>query len=158
VLHLDKGRLQQVGTPHEIYQAPANAFVADFIGESNLLSGMVEADSAGARVRLDAGPSIEIASRADQRAKCGQRARVMIRPESCVDLTTGPAQTPTNRIDGTVLEIVYVGVSDKYRLRTAEGLELLVRLPSGPGSKRYRAGESMAVGFNAADARLIELW
>ncbi len=155
---MDTGRLQQVGTPHEIYQAPANAFVADFIGESNLLSGMVEADSAGARVNLDAGPSIEIASRADQQAKCGQRARVMIRPESCVDLTTGPAQTPTNRIDGTVLEIVYVGVSDKYRLRTAEGLELLVRLPSGPGSKRYHAGESIAVGFNAADARLIELW
>jgi putative spermidine/putrescine transport system ATP-binding protein len=155
---MDKGRLQQVGLPHEIYEAPANPFIADFIGESNIFAGVVE--SAGVdvvRVRLERGPVVEVAGRGDLVAGAGQRVRVMVRPERFVDLAAGGVSAPANRIDGSVTDSAYIGVSDKYRIATPEGLDILVRLPSGPSSRRYRAGEQIAAGFHAADARLIEV-
>jgi hypothetical protein len=69
----------------------------------------------------------------------------------------GGASGPANRIEGSVMESAYIGVSDKYRIATSEGLDILVRLPSGPSSRRYRPGEPIAAGFHAADARLIEV-
>jgi len=153
-----KGRLQQVGPPLEIYEAPANPFIADFIGESNIFSGTIEARGDGVlSVGLAGGLSIQVPSRLDLAARVGQRAKVMVRPERFVDLNVGGAPATVNRIDGLVAESAYIGVSDKYRFATAAGLNVLVRLPSGPMSRRYRPGEAIAAGFHAADARLIEV-
>jgi putative spermidine/putrescine transport system ATP-binding protein len=154
---MDKGRLQQVGLPHEIYEAPANPFIADFIGESNIFAGIVEAGSGVVKVRLERGPSIEVAGGGNLAAGAGQRVRIMVRPERFIDLAVGGAPAPVNRIEGSVTDSAYIGVSDKYRIATPEGLDVLVRLPSGPSSRRFRAGEQIAVGFHAADARLIEV-
>jgi putative spermidine/putrescine transport system ATP-binding protein len=153
---MDKGRVLQVGPPNEIYEAPANPFVADFIGESNIFAGVVETDARDVlRVRLEQGPVIEIAARADLAARSGQKVRVMVRPERFVDLAADPNAVWANRIDGRVTDSAYIGVSDKYRVVTAEGVDVLMRLPSGPSSRRYGAGEAISAGFHAADARLI---
>ena len=155
---MDKGRLQQVGAAQEIYEAPANPFIADFIGESNILAGTVDARSDSVmRVRLEKGPTIEVVRRPELSACVGQRVRVMVRPERFVDLGTGATPMTINRIDGLVAEIAYIGVSDKYRISTPQGLDILVRLPSGPSSRRYASGEPISAGFHAADARLIEV-
>jgi len=153
---MDKGRVLQVGPPNEIYEAPANPFIADFIGESNIFAGVVEADGDNTLlVRLEQGPVIEVAGRADLSARPGQKVRVMVRPERFVDLAGEPNSPLPNRIDGRVTDSAYIGVSDKYRVVTAEGIDVLIRLPSGPSHRRYSAGEPIAAGFHAADARLI---
>jgi putative spermidine/putrescine transport system ATP-binding protein len=155
---MDQGKLQQVGLPYEIYEAPANPFIADFIGESSIFTGVVEAGREDVvRVRLKRGPTIEVTARRDLTVQAGQLVRVMVRPERFVDLAAGGAPVPVNRIEGSVAESAYIGVSDKYRIATSDGLEFLVRLPSGPSSRRYRAGDPIAVGFHAADARLMEV-
>jgi putative spermidine/putrescine transport system ATP-binding protein len=156
IVVMDKGRVLQVGPPNEIYEAPASPFVADFIGESNIFAGIVEAgDGNSLRVRLEQGPVIEVAGRADLAARPGQQVRVMVRPERFIDLAAEPNSVRANRIDGRVTDSAYIGVSDKYRVVSAEGLDVLVRLPSGPSRRRYSAGEPIAAGFHAADARLI---
>jgi putative spermidine/putrescine transport system ATP-binding protein len=153
---MEKGRVLQVGPPYEIYEAPANPFVADFIGESNIFAGMVEANDGNlVRVRLDRGPLIEVTGRADFSASPRQNVRVMVRPERFVDLAVNPNSGRLNRIDGRVTDSAYIGVSDKYRVVTAEGIDVLMRLPSGPSHRRYSAGDPIAAGFHAADARLI---
>jgi putative spermidine/putrescine transport system ATP-binding protein len=155
---MDKGRVLQVGPPNEIYEAPANPFVADFIGESNIFAGVVETYGGNLlRVRLEQGPVIEVGGHEDLAAHPGQRVRVMVRPERFVDLAADPNSVPANRIDGRVTDSVYIGVSDKYRVVTAEGIDVLMRLPSGPSRRRYSAGEPIAAGFHAADARLISV-
>jgi putative spermidine/putrescine transport system ATP-binding protein len=155
---MDKGRLQQVGRPHEIYEAPASPFIADFIGESNIFTGVVEAGlDVPVRVRLERGPTIEVGGVGNLRPSAGQRVRVMVRPERFVDLGSNPGAGVVNRIDGSITESAYIGVSDKYRISTPDGLDVLVRLPSGPSRRRYQAGEQIAAGFHAADARLIEV-
>ncbi len=98
---------------------------------------------------------IEVAGRADLLARPGQKVRVMVRPERFVDLAVEPNSARANRIDGRVTDSAYIGVSDKYRVVTAEGIDVLMRLPSGPSHRRYSAGEAIAAGFHAADARLI---
>jgi putative spermidine/putrescine transport system ATP-binding protein len=80
------------------------------------------------------------------RARIGQRVRVMVRPERFVDLGAGGGATAANRIDGVVAESGYIGVSDKYRIFTPDGLEGLVRLPSGASSRRYGSGEPISAG------------
>ena len=153
---MDKGRVLQVGPPNEIYEAPANPFIADFIGESNIFAGVVEADGGNTLwVRLEQGPVIEVAGRADLLARPGQKVRVMVRPERFVDLAAEANSARANRIDGRVTDSAYIGVSDKYRVVTPEGIDVLMRLPSGPSHRRYSAGEPIAAGFHAADARLI---
>jgi spermidine/putrescine ABC transporter ATP-binding subunit len=155
---MDHGRLQQVGLPHEIYEAPANPFIADFIGESNILAGTVEAAPPNALiVSLDRGPKIEVPQRSDMSARVGQRVRIMIRPERFVELAASAVTQPHNRIDGSVIESAYIGMSDKYRIATPEGLEVLVRLPAGPSNRRYGLGEHLSVGFEPSNVRLIEV-
>jgi ABC-type Fe3+/spermidine/putrescine transport system ATPase subunit len=153
---MDKGCVLQVGPPNEIYEAPASQFIADFIGESNIFAGVVEASGGNTlRVRLEQGPVIEVAGRADLLARPGRKVRVMVRPERFVDLAVDPNSARANRIDGHVTDSAYIGVSDKYRVVTAEGIDVLMRLPSGPSHRRYSAGEPIAAAFHAADARLI---
>jgi putative spermidine/putrescine transport system ATP-binding protein len=154
---MDRGRIQQIGLPHDIYESPANPFIADFIGESNILLGVVERSGTAVSLRLDGGASIAIDAQTDPAVAAGRRARVMIRPERFVDIAMAPANVPGNRVDGEVVETAFIGVSHKYRVRTPEGLELLVRLNAGPNSRRYTMGERLSVGFAASDVRLIEV-
>ena len=112
--------MQQVGPPNEIYEAPANPFIADFIGEST--SSRASSKPAAA-TRCGCGSSrgrvIEVAGRADLAAHPGQKVRVMVRPERFVDLAAEPNSRHANRIDGRVTDSAYIGVSDKYRVVTA---------------------------------------
>ena len=97
---MEKGRLQQVGPPLEIYEAPANPFIADFIGESNIFSGTIEASGGDVLCgSARGGPSIQVPSRPELSARVGERVRVMVRPERFVDLNVvgAPATVQQDR-------------------------------------------------------------
>jgi spermidine/putrescine transport system ATP-binding protein len=107
---MNKGRIEQLGPPHELYERPATAFVAGFLGVSNLLYGSVTAPG---RVRLDAGD--EIAADAGDRSG---RVAVGIRPEK---LRLGTGAEGDNSLAGTVRETAYVGVATQYVVDTGAG-------------------------------------
>ncbi len=145
----NRGRMEQVGSPAEIYDHPDNAFVADFVGESNLLPGTVDAASAGCvRIALDCGLLLEAAG--DWAA--GTRVGALIRPERFTPAMDGP-----NVVRGVVIEIVYVGSAHKYRLRLDGGSEMLVRLASGRASPLPGVGQTFAVGLAPEDVHLLRL-
>ncbi|BBK43328.1 polyamine-transporting ATPase [Allostella vacuolata] len=152
---MDSGRLEQVGRPRDIYEAPQSPLVADFVGESNILSGTVEAaEGAAPAVRLEGGTLIRVAADGAVPAP-GARVRVLLRPERLGDAGDDPGAE--NRIPGTVVESIYLGLSDKYRLRIAGGIELLARMGASRTARRYAEGDAITVGFHAADARIIEV-
>ncbi|MGE0714623.1 MAG: ABC transporter ATP-binding protein [Alphaproteobacteria bacterium] len=151
---MDHGRLEQVGPPRDIYEAPASPLVADFVGESNILAGVAETVNGMPAVRLDGGPVVPVAGDGPRPAP-GRRVRILLRPERLADAATDGRFDA--RIAGTVVECVYLGLSDKYRLRTPGGLELLARFPVSRTLARYAPGDVVAVGFHAADARIIEV-
>jgi len=129
---MNKGTIQQIATTTEIYERPANDFVADFVGESNIFHGTVSAPGV---VALEGGGSVKVAS--DRPA--GTKVGVLMRPERF-------APGGVNLFTGAVIESVYLGTSFKLRLACEGGLELLVRQPArGP---LPAAGATVTVGID----------
>ncbi len=122
-----EGRIEQLGTPEELYERPRTAFVAGFLGVSNLLDGEVlERDGALVAIRLKDGTAVR--APADQ-LNGSTTVRVGVRPEKLRVLAADDAahpETSTNSLDGTVIDASYVGVSTQYLVETADGHRLTV--------------------------------
>ena len=110
IVLLNKGQIEQVGTPREIYWHPVSHFVADFVGYDNFLKAtVIHSDSHGVSVRLD-GTDLRLDCPPDARLPEGAAAEVAMRSASVVMGT--PAEAVPNRVSGTVVDIVYLG--DEY--------------------------------------------
>ena len=136
---MDKGRVLQVGSPREVYERPATCFVADFLGEANLLAATTAVGGArlcNAFVRTAAGGS-----------PAGDRVTLCVRPER-VELTASG-----DGLSGVVEEAVYAGSEVKYVVRLADGQALTVRAPAGAS---HAAGARVVATFAAEHARLLE--
>jgi putative spermidine/putrescine transport system ATP-binding protein len=132
------GRLQQVDTPASLYENPRNAFVAQFIGDNNLLAAQVEAVEPGrCRARLATGEAVTV--RRGAALAAGERAALSLRPEH---LRLGAG---TNTLAGTVRDAIYHG--DHVRLIVAAaGLdELVVTLPAR--AEAPPPGSPVTLGF-----------
>jgi len=106
---MDQGHIEQLGPPEELYERPATAFVAGFLGASNLLRGTVEGPDA---IRLDEGTLV----RAHVNGRSGPVA-AGVRPEK---ITIG-AGGGANELHGTISESAYIGVATQVVVRTAAG-------------------------------------
>ncbi len=127
---MSQGRIAQLGTPREIYEHPADPFVADFIGQASFLPGQVTAGGNGrVRVRLRAGQELQAES--SQSWEVGTRVLVAIRPERVL---VADDQTE-NTLSGTIRSHLYLGARHQYRVDIGD-LELRVEvaedLPAGP--------------------------
>ncbi|HET8654852.1 MAG TPA: ABC transporter ATP-binding protein [Longimicrobiaceae bacterium] len=130
---LDHGRLQQLGTPEELYHEPANAFVASFVGHANFLPGRLSNGPGG-------GDEAEVAEgvRWPVRLTTGIApgpVRLMVRPE---DLRLGPPEERGDGLGARVVDRRFAGASSHYRLRTGQGWELVV---ATPGAAPHVEGE-----------------
>ena len=124
------GELEQWGTPAEVYARPATPWVAGFVGEANLLDGLVDRRSAATAIGVV--PLLE--------APSDQRVSVLVRPEELA-LGTG---------DGGVVELVeYYGHDTTYDVRLGDGQRVRVRRPSVP---QFERGEAVAVHYQGAGA------
>jgi spermidine/putrescine ABC transporter ATP-binding subunit len=126
IVVMSNGRIEQVGTPVEIYERPATAFVADFIGSSNLLSGEIVTnapDSTHVRTQsgllLQSSPPIAGAS--------GSRVTAMIRPEN-IQVTTESAEDRDNPLSGIIDEKTFLGqdLHLKVRINDAQMLSVVL--------------------------------
>jgi spermidine/putrescine transport system ATP-binding protein len=154
---MDHGRVEQLGTPEELYDAPRTLFVAGFIGTSNLLEGTVESiDGEAAVVRLAAGERV-LARPGTTRT--GEAVNVAIRPESItLEVPTASGATTPNPKDGLaldaeVLQSAYLGVSVSHQVRTTAGVTLAVVVPRS--HERPGLGDAVRVRWRAADAMVL---
>ena len=109
-----EGVLQQYGRPREIYERPANLFVADFMGIVNRLSGeVVERTDGHLRVRVGDHVLAATGPAAGEDSAC--EVTLAIRPES-VRLGAAPADGPANRLDGSVVEATFLGSIVDYQV------------------------------------------
>jgi len=130
------GRVQQLGTPRQVYESPATAFVADFLGVSNLMPGTCGGDG---RVTVD-GITLE-ARQGDVRATGD--VRLTIRPERVeIESVTGVAAP--NRIEATVSELVYLGSTTQVIVRTPSGATLQALLANTGAEPPFGRGDRVA--------------
>jgi len=145
-----KGCIEQVGTPSEIYDAPANPAVAAFIGESNILEGALIASEGRWLVRIadDCLVDIESGNAIEGNAEDG-RVTVLIRPER-IRLARN---AQPSRLRGRIGEIVYMGMSTRYRVDLAGRLSLLARVTEKAAG--FGVGDEVGIHFDAGDCRII---
>ena len=118
---MDHGKIIQIGTPAEIYEQPNSRYVADFIGNINLLEGRIVSAGGGA-VRIDsAGTGAAISVNQDLAASPGDPAWFAIRPEKLSVSLDKPADTSVNALTGEVNDIFYLGDISIYHVRLATG-------------------------------------
>jgi len=115
---MNEGEIIQYGTPFEVYESPVNAFVANFIGETNFFTGTVEKVEEE-YFMLDTGRFGKIWFYKDMEVKIGQVIQVSLRPEK-VKVTKEKPITPQgikiNILEGTVDETIYLGSQTKYTI------------------------------------------
>jgi len=151
---MQSGRLAQVGTPQEIYARPANAYVADFVGEANILTGtVVESDGGQVSVEAPGAPAVRGVGTA---LRPGDQARLIVRPEA-VRLVRGDPGAAPQAVSGTVTEVVFVGHHWKILVDAGEAGIITVTSPNrtteeGPP---LGVGERVHATWSAEDAWVI---
>ncbi|MDD9823475.1 MAG: ABC transporter ATP-binding protein [Gammaproteobacteria bacterium] len=152
------GRIVQVDTAEKIYDAPATPFIADFVGESNFLSGRA-ADIAGGIARLD-GVDGETPLRGVCGAGCvsGAPAVMVVRPER-INIAPDSSAAPVaeNSIAGRVSDIIYLGQARKYIVDTARGVEFSALQQSRAGDAiDMPVGTAVRLSWRAEDAVILK--
>jgi spermidine/putrescine transport system ATP-binding protein len=133
---LNAGRIEQVGSPQEIYNKPSTAFAADFVGHANLAEAEVLSVADGAAV-LRTKEGIRITAPASRVPAGAAAVIVSLRPE---DLTLATeAQTGPNAFAAVVLECAFHGAADRV-IAVTEGGTRLVIIAAGPGARRAVPG------------------
>src|SRR5262249_45117576 len=151
IVVMSNGRIEQIGSPRDIYERPANPFVADFIGNSNLLDAIVVGPQDGATIiRTELGLTLR-ATAAAQNA--GERVVAMIRPEH-VRLGSADGPAGENALSARIVEATYLGQDLHLRLR-AECGQTLTAVAQGSAARRHAAGDEVFVAVAAADVFLL---
>ena len=129
---MQEGRIAQLGEPHEVYEAPRSRYVAEFIGDVNILQGSVE--GADGAIRLVAGGTADLGG--NPRVQPGP-VELALRPEKIeLERLSGETTLGPNTLDGTVEDIAYLGDMSLYNVRLDSGE--LVRVAR---ANRFRAFE-----------------
>ncbi|HVD74767.1 MAG TPA: ABC transporter ATP-binding protein [Xanthobacteraceae bacterium] len=153
VVVMHQARVAQVGTPRVLYEAPANLFVADFLGDSNLLTATV-AQVCGDEFAVEIGSGEKMrVTRGSSAAAPGSRAVVLIRPEDISVTATGERTAGQDLLAGTIKDISYHG--DTFKLDVAVGTDVLkvkVARERGAGMER---GDSVFLTWRSSAVRLL---
>jgi spermidine/putrescine transport system ATP-binding protein len=122
---MDRGRVLQVGNPTEIYEKPRCRFVADFIGETNFLEGLVQSEDADLATVLVDG-TLPVVAQTSEPLSPGTPVTVAVRPEK-ISLSTDAPAAGSNCFPCEIEQMVYLGTDTRYRVRLSPNVSLMVR-------------------------------
>jgi spermidine/putrescine transport system ATP-binding protein len=146
---MNRGRIEQVESPEQVYERPATTFVAGFIGVSNLMPGTVEAPGARGRIELDSGVTIETDVDGFRQ---GERCHAVVRPEK-LRIASGdsspqrqatwldedePNTDSWPSVEGQVESSVYLGTSTQIIVRLPDDVRMTVLVPNADEAERSR--------------------
>ncbi len=146
---LNAGRVEQVGTPEDVYERPASRFVASFIGRANFLpADVITSDRAGSRLAIGRAGSALVT----QTAPVGKHVSVMVRPHR-VRLERGADE---DGLRGRVVGLTYLGDLLQYEV-DLDGARLIAEQASaGPGSATFTSGEDVQVRWHPNDGTVFD--
>ena len=149
IVVMNEGRVEQIGTPFEIYNFPRTRFVASFVGTLNILRGRV-VDPATGRIAID-GQEV-VAGRGLADAKPGDIRSVALRPEA---VTLQDQRADRNKLNGTIEEVSFLGSIVRIRVRFKESAISLDTF-NNPGSAPPERGQAATVSFAREDLLALE--
>ena len=147
---MNNGRIEQIGTPQELYFSPRSVFVAQFLGESNILDATVR--QAGETMTLSGPSGLVLRGRGDG-AAAGEPVKVIIRPERLRLL--GDREVAENSATGTLRETVFAGGVTRYFVALPDGPVLSAKQLSAGGEREPRIGDTVRLGWSAENALVL---
>ncbi|MEJ7875769.1 MAG: ABC transporter ATP-binding protein, partial [Solirubrobacterales bacterium] len=134
---MNRGQIEQVSAPEDVYERPTTTFVAGFIGVSNLMPGVVEnASGERTRVRLDAGVELDVAGNG---FASGERCHAVVRPEK-LQISVGEDSTGGGlpSVEGTVESSIFLGTATQIVVRIPGDVPMTVLVPNADEAERGR--------------------
>ncbi|MFT6291351.1 MAG: spermidine/putrescine transport system ATP-binding protein [Ilumatobacter sp.] len=152
---MSEGRVEQIGTPEEIYNSPATLFVAGFIGSANLLPGEVRGlDGDDVVVELTSGATVRARTSGDHQLDAP--VSLMLRPER---LRASAEPSANGRsIVGTVTDLVFQGATARLGLRLADGSEVIATVATGSDLPFLLPGAPVHVEWDPGAAYVLAGW
>ena len=148
---MSEGRVEQVGTPREVYEEPASAYVADFLGVSNLLDAEALGETPDGRCRLRAGDLELLASHGHTSAR--GRVKVVVRPERVrVEV---PGKTGENRLPGRIERVVYAGPISQLVVTLDRGAPIQCMLANDGVDASFERGAPVSVYLPCEALRVL---
>jgi spermidine/putrescine transport system ATP-binding protein len=153
---MNRGRVEQVGGPEEVYDRPSTTFVAGFIGVSNLMPAKV---TGAGEVRLEQGTTVN----ADTSGlPTGERCHAVVRPEKLqiepLEAVGMPSTNGMPRVQGTVESSIYLGTATQIVVDLGEGVRMTVLCPNASESERQRlpgGGARVALGWDPEHMHVV---
>ncbi|MER9237124.1 ABC transporter ATP-binding protein [Mesorhizobium sp. M0622] len=146
------GLIQQLGSPADLYEQPQNAFVAQFVGDNNLLHGQVVAME-GANCTVEISGAGNVHALAINAGPVGRPAVISLRPER-VKLNPAPGSLP-NIFNARVEEVIYLG--DHVRTHVSVGgHDLVIKLPNSDSGVQIDPGAQITIGWKTQDCRALD--
>jgi len=149
---MNQGKIEQIATPEEIYQKPRNKFIAEFIGEINLLAGQIMTTENGKSLVKLFGDSEGIFYAKKEPSISGREIYIAIRPEH-FHVVSEPGEFE-NTISVTVSEKIYVGDAVKVKTESSFGEEITIKVPARLGNE-LRVGNEVSLGWDSMESTLI---
>lgn len=146
----DKGRIQQLGKPTDVYERPANHFVAQFIGDNNALHGTV-LDVSGEEciVEIDNGNGSTVRASVGAPLQRGEKTTLSIRPER---IKLGQGTEISNSVPAKVRELIYLGDHVRVRVSALGSEEIIIKVPNGQGLPAgVSPGSDVLIGWSFDD-------
>lgn len=145
IMVMHRGRVEQIGTPFEIYSDPRSLFVADFIGQANILPGKVLSVEGGVLSVSMEGRVYPVRGVKDEAFSPGAAVSVVVRPESI-------APTEGEGIAGTISTATFLGGRLEYEVLLPSGQTILSFDPYEPGKKTWKEGEPVRLNFDPSSS------
>ncbi|MFQ6024600.1 MAG: ABC transporter ATP-binding protein [Acidiferrobacterales bacterium] len=149
----NEGVIQQLAKPNALYEAPENAFVAQFIGENNRLFGKVlEVNGSECKVEIDGGGVVD--ALVVNINGVGSRTTLSLRPES---VTINPREgTCPDRFEAQVKELIYLGDHTRVRVNVCQHDDFVIKVPRTGEAPTLEVGQTWTVGWNSRDCRALD--
>nr|WP_275983712.1 ABC transporter ATP-binding protein [Paenibacillus hamazuiensis] len=150
IVVLDHGKVEQIGTPWDIYNRPASEFVHTFIGKSNKMPGVVE-QAVGNKLslRTDEGLTLIAESKSSQ-VKAGDNVSIYVRPEKIAIYSDNRGTLDTNRVMGTVKLTSFLGAYTECEVRVGR-YAMTVRIQSGHQEAAFAQGQTVYLEWKPED-------
>lgn len=145
---MNQGKIAQLGTAEELYERPANRFVAEFIGESNVIEGSIAEGPSFITTRGLRFPIGPVAAA----MPVGSAALMVVRPEK---LLVAPSADAPGTLAGVISSIVYVGDRTRYIIEMQGGVRLIVKVQNRAATDRLAVGERVGLHLDPADAHVL---
>lgn len=160
---LNKGEIQQIGTPSEIYESPANEFVARFIGETNYMRGKITAITDMEHAVFESPDYGKFTIYLDKQVKEGSEVAVTVRPEKIRIAPEKPTHLPpdVNVLQGVVEDMIYTGFQTKYFVRISQNKEPLIvfrqHVQYFMDEKPITWKDKVSIWWNTKDSFMVEV-